>query len=115
MFPAGVAGIALFLLRVASAASVVLITGSFRVLSEPTPMRLAATLTSVLLLLGAATPLSCVMLLLLAALSMRENSGTVTFYIVLQLLSTTSLLMLGPGAYSVDARLFGRRLIVPPR
>ncbi len=45
-----------------------------------------------------------------------EERGQHGFHIALSILSATVVAALGPGAYSIDARLFGRKVLkVPPR
>jgi hypothetical protein len=42
--------------------------------------------------------------------------GEDMFHMVISILTGVALAVLGPGAYSIDARIFGRRLLtVPPR
>jgi hypothetical protein len=48
--------------------------------------------------------------------SLTISGGQDMFHLVMSILTSAVLAMLGPGAYSVDGRIFGRRLlIVPPR
>jgi len=45
---------------------------------------------------------------------LADQPGNVVY--VLRILTSAALVFLGPGAYSVDAKLFGLRVtIVPPR
>jgi hypothetical protein len=65
-----------------------------------------------LLFLGLLTPIVCgvAVLSVLFDLSQVRNMNGIEIGIVL--LSTASYACLGPGAYSIDARLFGRRILV---
>ena len=59
-------------------------------------------LAAAMLVLGALTPLAA----LLAAVGMFAQRAPWPLVVL-----TVALLMLGPGAYSLDARMFGRRLL----
>lgn len=114
MFPAGVAGFALLLLRLCAVGTLVMIYGGLRALPLLTLQNLSLCALVILLLIGLATPITCLFVLLVQAASLRLPESSITLDAALHLLLTTSLLMLGPGEYSVDAKLFGRRLILPP-
>jgi hypothetical protein len=113
MFPAGVAGGALLILRLCVAGTMYLPARLLGDLVPPTVSGLAAAVLALALCLGAFTPLTCALVLLfhLAALTMPSGLAldTVNHAGVI-----VSLLLLGPGAYSIDARLFGRRRVFPP-
>jgi hypothetical protein len=112
MFPAGVAGVALLILRLCVAGSVSL---SARFLMDLAPHPVGGIVAGALALalcVGAFTPVTCA-LILLAHVWALTRASNLAVDIVIHAGVTVSLLMLGPGAYSVDARLFGRRLIFP--
>ena len=114
MFPAGLAGIALLSLRFCVIGTVLLALDGSGDLFAAT-LRNVATLTfAVLLFAGLFTPATCTFALVLQATGHRSAIPLTVVETAIHMLMTASLLMLGPGAYSVDARLFGRRLIVPP-
>ncbi len=115
MFPSGLAGVALLLLRLVCALPLVWVSGSGNAFVGLTPTYLVALVLALLALTGTFTPVACSVMLLLALLSLKGWAAPALLSILLHLLTTLSLMMLGPGAYSVDARLFGRRLIVPPQ
>ncbi len=73
---------------------------------------IVASALALALCLGAFTPVTCV-LILVAHVWALTRASSFPVDIVIHLGVTVSLLVLGPGAYSVDARLFGRRLIFP--
>jgi hypothetical protein len=48
--------------------------------------------------------------------TLAVTGGQEIFHLVISILISAALAILGPGAYSVDARIFGRKLLrVPPR
>lgn len=107
MFPQGGPGVGLLLLRVSAVASI-------HWLSPADAHWIVITLALALglgLLAGLMTPLVCIasvaLLLAMACTSTRVPllAGTA---LALQLVA---LFLLGPGAYSIDARLYGRRIV----
>jgi hypothetical protein len=106
MFPAGRVGVALLGLRMSVA--VICVMGASRV----TPgFALALVLPAASLCLGFASPL-CATLCTLAEIAFPIASpGTDTAYVLFAALVTGVSAVLGPGAYSIDARLFGRRSV----
>jgi hypothetical protein len=115
MFPAGLPGVALFLLRVTvigmlfDSTAQSSVTGSIS-LSKA----LVLALTSVLLLCGAFTPIASASSIVFEAIYWPSWDGLRAFDFYLRELVMISLLLLGPGAYSIDLKMFGRRLILPP-
>ena len=73
-------------------------------------------LISIGLLLGFLTPILSVIACLAAGANLLLAGGPVDVVNVLRILLSAALFFLGPGAYSIDARLFGLRVtVVPPR
>ena len=75
----------------------------------------------VALLFGVLTPIAGVVAALVnlltaipLPLSYGANTHAGTFAAIDVLVMSTAIVLLGPGAYSVDARLFGRREIIIP-
>ena len=67
---------------------------------------------SVLLCIGLLTPITAVLcMLFVLRVWLGEVSSMLVFPLCL-LLEALALALLGPGAYSLDARLFGRRRII---
>jgi type IV secretory pathway VirB2 component (pilin) len=75
---------------------------------------LALGLTSLLLFCGAFSPIASVFAIILAAICWPVWGGLRSFEFALQTVVMIALLLLGPGAYSIDSKMFGRRLILPP-
>jgi uncharacterized membrane protein YphA (DoxX/SURF4 family) len=125
-YPYGRAGIGLLLLRAAVGLTAVA-QGGVYLSSRDNPMiwtwvvGLLAIATGFSLLIGILTPVACILV--------GSGSTTIAFssfpvntqYLINDGLSlpfvvivATSIVLLGPGAYSIDARLFGRREIIIP-
>jgi hypothetical protein len=107
MFPAGIPGVGLIILRLCSiGASVVCVLASDGSWSE-WPFLLLVPLIF-LLMIGLLTPFSCLALLGLHGVLAYRFDVFGLWHCWLSLLLTIAVLCLGPGAYSCDAVLFGR-------
>jgi uncharacterized membrane protein YphA (DoxX/SURF4 family) len=119
MFPAGLPGLALVLLRIG-------VTGSLwgptlgNGLQNVLPL-FGLGIVSALLLAGIATPLaaSLAAIIQLVTILDRARMGvlipTEVHTLAIQGTSALALALLGPGAFSVDARLFGRKILTSSR
>jgi hypothetical protein len=113
MFPRGLPGLALLLLRASVA---------FALLLEyygPRPgnsgwIQGAAILLSLALCAGYMTPIAAVMGLMFHGVVWSGLGVDSTAVATIVLLDAMALAFLGPGAYSVDAYRFGRRVVVLP-
>jgi uncharacterized membrane protein YphA (DoxX/SURF4 family) len=119
MFPQGGPGIGLLLLRIATAAMFALnITHPFH-FSSPVPYWAVVSfivLTSVSLCIGFLTLIFAVIACAVAVANLFVTEQTIDVVYILRMLTSASLFFLGPGAYSVDAKLFGLQVtVVPPR
>jgi uncharacterized membrane protein YphA (DoxX/SURF4 family) len=118
MFPHGGPGVGLLLLRIATAAMFALnVTHRFN-FSSPTLYWVTVgliALISLSLCIGFLTSVLAVVACVTAVANLfLAEPGNLVF--VLRILTSAALFFLGPGAYSVDARLFGLRVtVVPPR
>ena len=115
MFPTGAPGIALLLLRISLAAAVLNSGPSCLDVRPPNLACLAAAGLGVLLCLGLLTPIVSTIAFGVELVVFYFAGGDEWRFFLLVLATGIALAMLGPGAYSVDARLFGRREVLFPR
>ena len=112
MFPDGAAGWGLLLLRGCAAGMLIRNSILDATVSIPIWEIAAVSVLVTAFCLGLYTPVSCCasavlqIFLLLRAHQPNHLHFVFTFFV------TTALFLLGPGAFSVDSRLFGRRLIL---
>jgi len=115
IFPTGMAGVALLVLRCVVALALIVETRSLSALGWAHVLDALMALVGLFLFLGFLTPycaaLCCVMELALLVANGVPNG----FQFGMAGLTAASMVALGPGAYSLDARFFGRKLIkIPP-
>jgi len=123
-FPSARAGIALFILRIVVGTSAILEVGLMLAGNHALPQsaRIAAVLVmaaGLALIVGFLTPIAAILICLLGTVIMLVlippaalllfDSRMAAFEFVVE---SAMLILLGPGAISVDARLFGRREVV---
>ena len=111
-FPSGVAGVALILLRLCTALALVyavfLRHGD---LLSPL-LYVPAGIVVLAVLLGVMLPLSCAAVIVLQLMVADWPPAAV---VVISVVQAVALGCLGAGAYSVDAILYGRRVIILPK
>jgi hypothetical protein len=116
MFPTGMVGLALFFLRITVAVTVVVDGSAQDTLATSNVFLAAVLVTAVFLCAGVLTPCFAVCAATIDLTALIVTDGTDAFHLVLGASEALILVVLGPGAYSVDARLFGRSLLeIPPR
>ncbi|WP_254201249.1 MULTISPECIES: hypothetical protein [unclassified Lysobacter] len=109
MFPQGWPGVGLLLLRAAVATGLPAQGLVASTASESPLAQIAAWTIGAMLLLGVLTPWACVSYIAMVILALSHaNTGTAA-PVVLSGLCAAALALLGPGAYSIDAWMFGRR------
>jgi hypothetical protein len=107
MFPRGRAGIALLLLRLALGGAIIGGAGT-----APFWAVAAYSICATAICLGLLTPIAAGAYLVLMLLGSLWADGAPTALQVCVLVDAAVLALLGPGAYSIDARLFGRQRII---
>ena len=119
MFPQGGPGIGLLLLRMAAAGMFALnLTHRFNFSSNALYWLMVSLicLISIGLILGFLTPILAIIASVGAVLNLALVGAPIDEVYIIRTLTSAALVLLGPGAYSVDARLFGLRVtVVPPR
>jgi hypothetical protein len=112
MFPDGAPGCGMLILRLGVAASLhIAPSGQFAV--NPNMLVFAAfAALSGSLALGLLTPLIALLAGIVEVALLVTGASSVVVAVLLGPLDAAVLLLLGPGAYSLDARLFGRRVVV---
>ena len=115
-FPAGWPGTGLVFLRAAMAIPLVEVTTRPFAPALPLPLslQLLTAACSALLIIGLWTPIAGVLMAFCELSLLFFSFGGASLHIVLAALSA-ALAMLGPGAWSVDAHLFGRKRIRIPQ
>jgi len=111
MFPAGAAGFGLLILRLCAAA--MLVRNAVLIATPTLPLLETVTLLAlvVALCIGLFTPAACIASGLAQIVLLIWAAHGYLFEVVSSLGVTWALLLLGPGAFSVDGRIFGRRRI----
>lgn len=115
MFPAGIPGAALLLLRVVcsffvASWAIVMIARRPQTLSPILALPYVGCIAALILFVGLWTPIAGATITLVELWVAVSGSNDREAAVLLAALGA-ALALLGPGAFSVDAKLFGRRLI----
>lgn len=114
MFPSGVAGVALFLLRLLVATTVLVEdSGHWAFVSSPwfaVPLAILA----ICICLGFLTPYTAILCGVSEIRSLVASGLDNVLSPFTAIMLCIILAMLGPGAYSLDSRIFGRQLLRLP-
>ena len=111
MFPQGGPGVALFILRVSVTAFLVIIAAHYDGPYYGLVLG-AVLLTSISLLIGFLTPFFCVIASVFVIGNLIVNPAAASVICVIAIANTVALGLLGPGAYSLDAKMFGRHVTI---
>jgi hypothetical protein len=114
LFPAGVPGTALLLLRLCVAAMLWAHAGLPDEILSPVVRYFLVAALGLMLCVGALTPICGAFALIAQLAAIGHSEGLDATDAVIHSGVAACLVFLGPGAYSVDARLFGRRIILRP-
>jgi hypothetical protein len=112
MFPAGAPGCGMLMLRIGVAASLHIDPSGHFGLNPNVLLFVAFAALSGALAAGLLTPLVSLLAGIAGTAMLLTGATSVVVAAFLGPLDAAVLLLLGPGAYSLDARLFGRRVVV---
>jgi hypothetical protein len=106
MFPVGAPGVALLVLRIciAAALSEIAFTAGWQ--------HIVFLILLGFLCIGMLTPVTCGLAAAGVVFDLAHTVAVALLHPLVVVLATVSLAFVGPGAYSVDARLFGRRVVI---
>jgi uncharacterized membrane protein YphA (DoxX/SURF4 family) len=114
MFPQGGPGLALLLLRISVAAFFLMSVVSRYGVSSAPLIFAGALLICICLSIGLLTPVLSVLVFVAATASLLVGHYPDNVICLFPIVDAVVLALLGPGAYSVDAKLFGLRVTVLP-
>jgi hypothetical protein len=112
MFPEGGPGVALLLLRVSVAAMLLIDTSSQRAVFAAHWTIVCFAIAAIALCFGLLTPVFSVLVCVIDVAGIFIAGRFDSPAVLLSVLNPIALALLGPGAYSLDARIFGRRVLV---
>lgn len=114
MFPTQGPGYGLLTLRLSLAASLLLLRAPMDDLLSPTWTHIVLTLVCLLLTLGFLASVTAAMALVAAAIVWVSPGNLDPWSPLPSILAAVAIFLLGPGGYSLDARIYGRHVIDLP-
>jgi uncharacterized membrane protein YphA (DoxX/SURF4 family) len=109
------AGVALVVLRSVVAITIIVETCKRSIAGSTVPIDAFVLLVGLCLFLGFLTPYCAALACLIELILLMTTAVPDRFELAMAALTAPAAAVLGPGAYSLDARLFGRKLIkIPP-
>src|ERR1700736_1347454 len=113
MFPTGLPGIGLIAVRV-TVASMLLVDGSPHAAPQSMGRVFGSLVAAVCLVFGILTPYAAGFAGCIEFWRLCTRDNVDLFHLIAAIVITLALGVLGPGAYSVDKKIFGRRLVNLP-
>ena len=110
MFPTGLPGVGLIAVRV-TVAAMLLVDGSPYAAPQSMVCAIGSSVASVCLVIGILTPYAAAFAGCLEFWRLCTKDNVDLFHLIAAIVVTLALSVLGPGAYSVDSKIFGRRLV----
>jgi uncharacterized membrane protein YphA (DoxX/SURF4 family) len=114
MFPTGLPGIGLIAVRV-TVAAMLLVDGSPYAAPQSMGRAIGSLVAAVCLVIGILTPYAAAFAGCLEFWRPCGRDNVDLFHLIAAIVVSFALGVLGPGAYSVDNKIFGRRLVNLPR
>jgi uncharacterized membrane protein YphA (DoxX/SURF4 family) len=113
MFPTGLPGIGLIAIRV-TVAAMLLVDGSAYAAPQSIGCAIGSLVAAVCLVSGILTPYAAAFAGCLEFWHLCTSDNVDLFHLIAAIVVSLALGVLGPGAYSVDNKIFGRRLVNLP-
>ena len=115
MFPPAAPGVALVLLRLSVAAALWSTQPLDPLVSARVELFVGLIVLTACICFGVLTPVGAVLCVAWQFVSSFSTSEAESLSTVVAIATAAALALLGPGAYSIDAALFGRRVVVVTR
>jgi hypothetical protein len=112
MFPLGAAGVGLLLLRLSAAGMLLFVVLPRTQMNSSQWAVGTGVVLAALMLLGVFTPVLCTVFCGLEIAALFQVTGADMRCVLFAAVHAAGLGLLGPGGYSLDARMFGRRRVI---